>query len=170
MELWDLYDADEKPLDRTHRRGEPMERGTYHLGVDIWVITSDGRILLTLRSMEKDDCPGEWENTCGSVLAGETAPEGAARELSEETGITASPAELIPIGRRVGYDCIDYTYILKRDIRIEDIRFQPGETVAARLVTPDELDDMISAGVKVRPVAFRWPFARGRVKNEIEEG
>ena len=168
MELWDLYDADERPLHRTHRRGEPMEKGTYHLGVDIWVLTGDGHVLLTLRSMEKDDCPGEWENTCGSVLAGETALQGAVRELYEETGIAASPAELTLIDRRVRTDSISYMYLLKRDVELSSLRMQPGETSAARLFTPDEIDALVRRPAGVRPVADRWRFVRDRIRAEIE--
>ena len=40
MELWDLYDEALRPMGRTHRRGEPMAPGTYHLGADVWVINS----------------------------------------------------------------------------------------------------------------------------------
>ncbi len=97
MELWDLYDENLRPLGRTRRRGDPMAPGAYHIGVDIWVINAKGEILLTLRAPEKRELPGEWENTCGSVLAGETALEGAVRELREETGIVAAPEELTPL-------------------------------------------------------------------------
>ena len=30
MELWDLYDRDRKPLDKTMVRGEEVAPGTYH--------------------------------------------------------------------------------------------------------------------------------------------
>ena len=160
MELWDLYDAHKRPLGRAHRRGEPLPEGTFHLGVDIWTVNSRGNILLTLRAPEKDDLPGEWENTCGSVLAGETALEGALRELREETGIVAGPEELTLLCEHSDGNTFGHSYLLRRDVAPEDLTFQPGETVAARWVTPEELDEMVARPTGARPVASRLPFVR----------
>ncbi len=162
-EYWDLYDEALHPLGRTHRRGEPMEPGTYHLGVDIWVVNSEGEILLTLRAPEKRELPGEWENTCGSVLAGETALEGAMRELREETGLLAGPEELEEINYHHGGNTHSYTYLLRRDTAIGDLTFQPGETVDAMWVTPEKLDEMGAQPVGARPAGERWPWVREKL-------
>ena len=159
MEYWDLYDENGKSLHRTHLRGMPMEGGTYHLGVDVWTVNSKGEILITLRDPEKDDCPGEWENTCGSVIAGETPVQGALRELREETGIIVEAEELRQILYTKGSSTLSYTYLLMRDVDLHDIVFQPGETVDARFVTPDEIDSLILQGT-ARPLAERWPRVR----------
>ena len=70
MELWDLYDKDRRPLGRTHQRGLPVPPGAYHLAVIVVILNPKGEVLLTRRAPEKDACPGWWENTGGSVLAG----------------------------------------------------------------------------------------------------
>lgn len=54
MEVWDLYDEDREPLGITHERGIPMKEGTYHVVVDIWTVTPEGKILLTQRHPEKN--------------------------------------------------------------------------------------------------------------------
>ena len=41
-ELWDLYDIDRRPLNRTIQRGEALPEGTYHLAVGIAVFTAPG--------------------------------------------------------------------------------------------------------------------------------
>ena len=33
MELWDLYDKDRKPLNRTHVRGEAFAEGEYYVSL-----------------------------------------------------------------------------------------------------------------------------------------
>jgi len=170
MEYWDLYDAQLRPLGRTHRRGEAMEPGAYHLGVDVWVINSKGEILLTLRAPEKDALPNEWENTCGSVLAGETAIQGAMRELREETGIVAGAEELREFARRRTGDTHLFTYLLRRDVPLTSLVFQPGETVDAMYVTPDALDEMVARPFGARPAGERWPYVRERVKAVIANG
>ena len=163
MEYWDLYDAEKRPLGRTHRRGEPLPEGAFHLGADIWTVNPRGEILLTLRAPEKDDLPNEWENTCGSVLAGETPLEGALRELREETGIVARPDELELLSAHCDGNTFGHSYLLRRDVAIGDLIFQPGETVAARWVTPAELDALVAAPTGARPVASRLPFVREKL-------
>ena len=86
QELWDLYDIKRNPLGLTHVRGTRMRRGTYHIAVGIWTVNDRNEILITLRSPEKHDWPDLWENTAGSLLAGETSRQGAVRELFEEPG------------------------------------------------------------------------------------
>ena len=86
QELWDLYDIKRNPLGLTHVRGTRMRRGTYHIAVGIWTVNDRNEILITLRSPEKHDWPDLWENTAGSLLAGETSRQGAVRELFEDKG------------------------------------------------------------------------------------
>ena len=168
MEVWDLYDENRRPLGRTHRRGEPLPAGSYHLGVDIWTVNARGEILLTLRAPEKDDLPNEWENTCGSVLAGETSLQGALRELREETGIVAGPEELEWIDSRCGgRDCLSDSYLLRRDVELGQLVFQAGETVDAMWVTPAKLEEMIARPEGARPVGSRWPFVREKLLERL---
>ncbi len=56
-ELWDLYDIDRRPLNRTIQRGEALPEGTYHLAVGIAVFNTKGDILLTQRAQEKSQYP-----------------------------------------------------------------------------------------------------------------
>ncbi|MBR3504429.1 MAG: NUDIX domain-containing protein [Clostridia bacterium] len=167
MEYWDLYDVNLRPLGRTHRRGDPMPEGEYHLGVDVWVVNARNEILLTLRAPEKRALPNEWENTCGSVLAGESAAEGAMRELREETGIVAGPEELRAFAYRLAYHTHLFTYILRRDVLLSGLSFQPGETVDAMYVTPEKLDEMVAQPFGARPAGERWPFVRARLMKMI---
>ena len=135
MELWDLYDKDRKPLGRTHLRGTPLAPGEYHLAVIVVIVNKKGQVLLTRRAAEKDLCPGWWENTGGSVLAGETSLEAIRRELREETGLLARREELTLLLQE---NCRAGThfdiYALTWEGEPADIRFQPGETDAARWV------------------------------------
>ena len=168
MEYWDVYDKDLTPLHRTHRRGDPMADGLYHLGVDVWIVNSKNEILLTLRAPDKDTLPNEWENTCGSVLAGESALQGAMRELREETGIVASPEDLRAFSyRQTGHTHL-FTYLLRRDVPLSSLVFQPGETADAMYVTPAQLDDMVARPFGARPAGERWPFVRERLMKMME--
>ena len=93
-ELWDLYNIDRRPLNRTIQRGEALPEGTYHLAVGIAVFNTKGDILLTQRAQVKNQYPGCWEIPGGCAQAGETSLEAACRELREETGIVVQPGSL----------------------------------------------------------------------------
>ena len=133
MELWDLYDKDRTPLHRTHPRGTPLPEGAYHVAVEVAVFNPQGEVLLTRRAPEKDACPGWWENTGGSVLAGETCLQAIQRELREETGLLAEPEEFTLLLQE---DCRGDTHFdifaLSREVDAGTIQFQPGETDAAQ--------------------------------------
>lgn len=97
-ELWDLTDSSGAPLRRTHRRGDAMPAGTFHVVASVCLVRGDGLVLMTRRAAIKD-WPLAWEFPAGSVLAGETSADGAARELAEEAGVHVIAAQLAPVGR-----------------------------------------------------------------------
>ncbi len=163
-EIWDLYDADRRPLNETHLRGDRLRRGTYHIAVGIWTVNDKNEILLTLRSHEKREWPDLWENTAGSVLSGETSRQAAVRELREETGIHVTEDELFLLGTERGRNTIGDCYIVRKNVPLRDIVFQKGETCAARWVSVESLDDMIARGIVAPPVSGR--LARIRKKFE----
>ena len=154
VELWDLFDRDRKPLGKTHQRNIPMEPGTYHIVAEIWTVNSQGQILLTQRSPEKEAFPNEWECTGGSVLAGETALQGAVRELKEETGIVAAEEELTYITTYMESRAFVDSFFLHKDV--EDLVMQPGETVAAQWVSLEKMEQLIAEGQIAMPVARRF--------------
>ncbi|MFP8885024.1 NUDIX domain-containing protein [Streptomyces mangrovi] len=69
---------------------------TVRYTADVVVTTTDGRVLL----IERDWPPfeGAWALPGGHIDPGETSREAAARELAEETGVHAAPAELFQLG------------------------------------------------------------------------
>lgn len=156
MELWDLYDKDRRALGRTHVRGTALGKGEYHLVVFAWTFNSLGQVLMTKRSPEKQSYAGQWEHTGGSVQAGETSLQAILRELEEETGIRACAEELqLAESYRRSNDFCDI-YFLCRDIPLEEIRLQEGETCDAKWVSRSELEEMIRRGEVARPDAQRY--------------
>ena len=154
MELWDLYDENRIPLGRTHPRGEPLPEGTYHLAVIVVILNSHGEVLLTRRAKEKAACPGYWENTGGAARSGETPLQAIQRELREETGLVAKPEEftlLLREDRRT--DCHFDIFALTRDVKIEDIQFQPEETDAARWMPLKDWEAVAGTGQTLCPAS-----------------
>lgn len=85
---WDVYSKDKTPLNKIVKRGYTFLPDEYHLGVIALIVNSEGKILMTKRSMIKEKFPGKWEFTQGGVKAGESSRDGIIREINEEIGIT----------------------------------------------------------------------------------
>ncbi|MEU7413312.1 MULTISPECIES: NUDIX hydrolase [Streptomyces] len=67
-----------------------------HYTADVVVTTTDGYVLLIERGW--DPFKGQWALPGGHVDSGETSRAAAARELAEEAGVYATPAELEQVG------------------------------------------------------------------------
>lgn len=169
MELNDIYDKDRNLTGRTHRRGTPWRKGEYGLVVCVWVYDGEGKLLLTRRAPEKSFA-GTWENSGGAAQAGETSLQAITRELREETGIRAEPAEfeLLDSGRDKNshYDF----YCLKRDIPVEQVILQPGETDAVKWATFDQVHRMIEEKQICKVIANQFlrqePLLKARQNKE----
>ena len=145
MELNDIYDKDRNLTGRTHRRGTIWRKGEYGLVVCVWVYDGEGNLLLTRRAPEKSFA-GTWENSGGAALAGETSLQAITRELREETGIQAQPEEFQLLDTARDRNCHYDFYCLKRQIPIEQVILQPGETDGAMWASFDKVHTMIQNG------------------------
>jgi len=154
METWDLFDAQRKPLYRVHAKGNQIMPGTFHIVVGIWVINSKNELLITKRSFSKEKYPGLWENTYGSLLAGEKSVSGAVRELYEETGIEIDEEMLTYCCTSKGDTSFVDMYILFYDISIDKLTMQEGETIAAKWVALEEFEKMFTLNL-VSPLAIK---------------
>ena len=161
MELWDLFDAARRPTGETLRRGDPLPPGRYHTIIGVWTIHDTlRRILLTKRHSAKRICPNQWENTGGSILAGEVSCVGAAREVREETGMNCRCEDLEHIQTlRIATAFVD-CYIYHTTIAPDAIVLQDGETIDWRWVTIDELEASIRDGSFSEPEVEQYTACR----------
>ena len=127
MEFNDIYDENRRPTGRLHRRGDRWRKGEFGLVVCVWVYDGHGKLLLTRRAPEKSFA-GTWENSGGAARAGETSRQAIVRELYEETGIQAEEEEFELLSTQRDRNTFYDFYCLKRQVRLKDIRLQPGET------------------------------------------
>ena len=155
MEQWDLFDAERKPLGRTHVRGEKFGEGEYYVCCEIWVVNSEGQYLTTKRHPDKK-AGNQWEFVGGGTLAGETTVQSAVRELFEETGIHTSESELQLLGTYTHKNYFDDIFLLRKDVAIEDIVLQPGETIDVKWADDAEILRMIETGEFVHSVGVRY--------------
>lgn len=142
----DIYDEDGNLTGRVADKEAPLAEDEYRLAVGIWLIDSQGRIFLTRRSLEKSYAPGKWENPAGHVQAGETPEHAVVRELREETGLSASPEQLVFLGGSRTWPYLGRDYGVRLDVDLKDVTFQKGETCDAKWVSFPEFVWMIREG------------------------
>ncbi len=147
MEVWDVLDKNGVPTGKTVvRKRVCLQKGEYHLVVHIWILGSDGRVLIQRRSFDKPLMPGEWAAIGGSALSGETACTAAKRELFEEMGIDVEPDELKLIRRMVRKNSILNIFLVCCDTPVSELTLQESEVSEAKWVHRNKLRQMIKCG------------------------
>ena len=159
-EYFDLYTYDRKPLGKKILRGAPIPSGEYHIVVQVMTVNSRGEILLTQRVPEKTS-GGKWECSGGCAVSGENSREAAARELFEETGIEASPDELVLDWTMTTDSMLRDFYVLERNVELTQLKLQAIEVCAAKWVSFERLCEMSQNGQTTRTVT-RWLNSRGQ--------
>ena len=143
-EILDLYDKNGVRTGETLIRGTKVPAGRRVLLVSIVTLNSSGEILVTRRAAGKTYA-GCWEITGGCVQSGETAVQGAARELFEETGIQAAESELELRGTASGADYIHAFFLVRKDVPVGELHLLACETDAAKWVEPSEYLELAAA-------------------------
>jgi 8-oxo-dGTP pyrophosphatase MutT (NUDIX family) len=130
-------------------------------GARVLVVDGGGRLLLLRGSDPARPGSRYWYTVGGGLEPGEDEAQGAARELLEETGLRADPADLIPLFTNVTdfpYESLWYrqtqTFYL---LRIAAYEVPPGLIPAADEHTIDEyrwwsVGDLVATDEKVYPV------------------
>ena len=155
MEFNDVYDKYRNLTGKLHQRGTRWKFGEYGLVVCVWVYDGKGNILLTRRAPGKSFA-GTWENSGGAAKAGENSRTAIARELFEETGIRAEPAEFELIGSdRVRHTHYDF-YCLKRQTPIEEVVLLPGETDGVQWASFEKVRRMVRCGEICRIIGHQF--------------
>lgn len=141
MELWDAYNSNFEQIEGLTLIREEQDKipdGVYHLVCEILVRHTDGTYLLMKRDPAKPLYPNMWEATAGgSALQGESAIDGAMRELREETGIVAETLE--QLNWSLGGTCIHCRFLCVTNCAKDSIKLQKGETCDYSWVTAQEL-------------------------------
>jgi 8-oxo-dGTP pyrophosphatase MutT (NUDIX family) len=85
--------GEKESYDRIHRQG------LWHKSVHVWLMNDKGELLIQKRGAFAHTSPNKWECTAaGHIDWGKTSVLSALHELLEETGIGASPEELLLVG------------------------------------------------------------------------
>ena len=91
--------ANEAPqrLNVMKARGEVHRDGDWHRSVHIWLVDTEGRLVLQRRSKFKDTHPGLLDVSCaGHITGADGVLETSVRELEEELGLSVRSVLSIP--------------------------------------------------------------------------
>ena len=148
-EYIDLVDREGKPLGRRALKSEAHLNGWYHNTIHVWLYDRFGSVLLAQRSASKLIFPGLWDvSAAGHVDSGEEIIHAAIREVDEELGLRLEQEILHFVGvfkHESEYDngrIRDYefhhAYIAPLKVELNELRLQPGEVDAVKLVQPEK--------------------------------
>lgn len=95
----DIIDRNNRPTGELSNPAAATNRGLWHRGARVILVTPDKKILVQKRSLNTIQRPGMVDiGVAGFVDSGETPRQTAARETLEETGLVILPSELIFLG------------------------------------------------------------------------
>lgn len=167
-EIFDVVDADNRVVGR-ERRSVIHARGLPHRAVHLFWTDDAGRLCLQRRSFRKDSCPGLLSTSCaGHLDAGEDYLPAMIRELREENGVEAGPAELReidapPLHAELGNEFVR-VYLLRGS---RPFRIHPPEVDALLWRTPAEADPWSRREPRLFSSAFRHLLAREAVRRAL---
>ena len=137
-----MLDKNRKLLNKVLPRGSKLNDTEFNQGVEVWILSSDNKILITQRSSLKSH-PLMWEAPGGCSLSGETTIQTAIREIKEEIGLDINCDNLKLLSTQLyKYQFVDI-YSIKQDIILSSLKLQSSEIAGAKLVTLKELENMI---------------------------
>lgn len=102
----------------------------FHKTVWLWIVDTNGRVLVQLRSKNKSFMPNLWDISCaGHVAAGESAIDACIREVREELGISLSVNDIEFCGEIISiqFNELGQLYITKLDPSAHNITLQKDE-------------------------------------------
>ncbi len=111
MEYFDIINEKGEVVGKALRSECHGNPALVHRAAHVLVFNKKGKLLLQLRSKDKDIQPGKWDTSVGGHLGvGESYEQAALREMKEELGV--DPPELEHL----------YDYPMRNEIESENIR------------------------------------------------
>ena len=109
-------------------------------------MNNNNEILLQKRNKNLKVYPGMWGNTGGAVKSGENSLEAIKREVNEELGVIVKSENMTFIASfKRNKDFVD-VWLLKDDIKIDDIKLQEDEVEAVKFINVDTFNKLYENG------------------------
>lgn len=128
------------------------KEGRLHKAIHLWILNNNNEVLLQYRCKDKKLYPNTWDISVGGhVSKGEDTKAACIREANEELGIEIKEKELeyiTTLREELIYEDINSqelvdVFIVRKDIKLEDIKLQEEEVGSAKYVTINKLFELI---------------------------
>ena len=139
MEKRDLYDINKNLIGKSIYKDDEIPNNTYILVVVIFIQNDNNEFLIQQRSMDKG---GKWASTGGHPKSGENSLQGILTEVKEELGIEIESPTLFKTAN--GKDTICDLYYIKKNIAIDNIKFQKEEVSNVKWASIDEINTLMN--------------------------
>lgn len=146
-EYWDIYDKERRRTGRTHRRGDPLAAGDYHLIVHVCIFNGRNQLLIQQRVGSKKTWPNLWDvSAAGCAQVGEDSRTAAQRETTEELGYPLDLSEEITKFSFSFGSGFDDWWLVKREIPDEALHIQEEEVRQIRWADAEEVRQLARQG------------------------
>ena len=153
-EMIDVLDAQGVPTGQVMTKGEIHRTGTLHRTVHIWIVTSQGDLVVQRRGPNMETFPNRWDiSSAGHISAGESSLQGAIREMKEELGLIVDNHDLELLGivqiesfyKNGTYIDREYqdVYLTQRNINLSQLTAQQSEVSGIKLISWIELQQLV---------------------------
>jgi len=154
MEFLDVLDENGYKTGKIKSYEDVHRDGDWHKSVHLWILNSQNELLMQQRSFEKKSFPGLWDmSVAGHLQAGEDGAKAAIREAKEELYIDLSndkleflftyPYSTVQSEGKYINNCFHDVYIVKKNIKPEEIKFDQEETADFKFMTIRNLKQMV---------------------------
>lgn len=145
MELLDLYDKSLKRTGKIIERGQHVPFGYMIPIVAVLVYNDQGQYLIQKVAPSKGNY---YASTAGHVQSGETDfAKAMLREMEEEIGLVVEKSDLKLVKiRRYEYK-FTFLYLLRSNVRVEELRLQEEEVESVCWMSIAEIEDLCRQGL-----------------------
>lgn len=147
MEYLEYFDEKNEKKIGIEEREIVHKRNLWHREIAVWVMNEKNELLLQRRSSRKKQGANKFSITAGHVGINEKEILAAKRELHEEIGINFDEADLKLIdiykNEQENNNCFSYTYLVKTNKKIKDMKMQEEEVSELKYISIGELEDKI---------------------------
>lgn len=158
LSVVDEYDTPLEPLPREKVKSE----GYWFRAVHVWILNKENKVLVQKRSMNKDQGAGLWEpSVMGHIGHKDNYFTGAAREVSEETGLSIKPEDLslVKIYKDNNFREFRGVFICKVDFSLRNIKREEEEVDTSKFLSIPTLKKYLRAD-KNKSSWVRHPYEK----------
>ena len=177
MEYIDIFDENNNPIGKIKEKRQAHEDGSFHRTAHVWILNDKNELLLQKRSASKKSHPNCWDiSGAGHIMAGESAIDGAIRELKEELGVEVKDKDLqyiatIKSTKNPKNMEFQYVYLLNCNKEIEEYIFEDDEVAKVKYVYYEELEKMVeerAEGLLIHDEEYKklFEYIRNKLKGD----